>query len=252
MKAECLLRDQPQYRANAFRDGLVAAGYSLVKENRDPVKGDILVIWNRYGRFNSRACAYERRGATVLVAENGYLGRDYNGEHWYAIGVGRHNGNGNRQRVAVARSSSIASSFCPGWKQGEAVLFLEQRGIGIAPAAQPKGWLEGAIRKLRTDRDVIVRKHPGEKGNHSSLYDDLKQAWCVVTWGSGAAIKAIHAGVPAFYECPDWIGQAAAKQYTGDIEEPYLGDRSEYLRCVHAGMFRLDEIKTGLPFRCLA
>lgn len=250
LRAECLIRSQPQYRATAFKSGLVAAGYQLAN-GFAPKKGDVLVIWNRYGHYHRRANEFENAGGTVLIAENGYLGRDYNKEHWYALSLNRHNTIGNRHRVGRQRQSSIAAGFCPGWRQGDAVLLLPQRGIGVPPAAQPNDWLARMMRTLRTDRPVIVRQHPGEKYSHHTLYDDLQKAWCVITWGSGGGIKAIHAGVPVFYGYHGWIGQRGAKLWDGDVENPYLGSKDDFLEDVHAGMFRLDEISSGWCFEQL-
>ena len=43
---------------------------------RDIKPDDILIIWNRYGKNDEYARQFEAAGATVLIAENGYIGSD--------------------------------------------------------------------------------------------------------------------------------------------------------------------------------
>lgn len=80
---------------------------------------------------------------------------------------------------------------------------------------------------------------------------DLKDCWAVVTWSSGAAIKAIAAGVPAFHALPNWIGAPAAKPFGSDLENPFLGDRLPMFQRLAWAQWGLDEIASGEPFKRL-
>jgi hypothetical protein len=66
-----------------------------------------------------------------------------------------------------------------------------------------------------------------------------------VTWGSGAGIKSIVAGIPVFHEMPNWIGAPAAKLGLDDIEQPFLGDRQPMLNRLAWAQWDLDEIASG-------
>ena len=81
----------------------------------------------------------------------------------------------------------------------------------------PEGWVEATVAaiKRKTSRPVRVRKHPGNHPPEIPIEDDLDNVWAVVTWGSSAAIKALAAGVPAFYCFPPWIGGACSPVWTG-------------------------------------
>ena len=108
MRAWSLIREQPHYRAQAFRCGLARAGYEVMTgpPPSAPRRDDVLVIWNRYAHYETHAEQFEAAGARVIVAENGYLGE--NGStpkfdvaggaveqgHYYALALSRHNGGG--------------------------------------------------------------------------------------------------------------------------------------------------------------
>jgi hypothetical protein len=67
------------------------------------------------------------------------------------------------------------------------------------------------IQWIRTAQKIgRVRPHPGRHDN-VPLERDLARARAVVTWGSGAALKALAWGIPAFYALPSWIGAPAAR-----------------------------------------
>ena len=71
--------------------------------------------------------------------------------------------------------------------------------------------------------------------------DDLARCGRVVTWGSGAAIKALLWGIPVVSEMPDWIGEQ------NNTDEGRLA----MLRRLAWAQWTMDEISEGVPFRCL-
>jgi hypothetical protein len=83
------------------------------------------------------------------------------------------------------------------------------------------------------------------------LLKELESAWCVVTWASGAALKSLASGVPAFYGLQNWIGANASLPLGGDLERPFLGDRLPMFRQLAWSVWSLDEITRGDPFRWL-
>lgn len=256
--AFCLIRDQPCYRRAAFVAGLRACGYAVESGLRPPKPGDVLVIWNRYGEWDTYAKRFEEAGCAVIVAENGYLGREWRDGIWYALARNRHNGAGSWNVGGDSRWDGWNVDLAP-WRVESAqghVLVLPARGIGVAPVVQPSAWLDQTLADLRrrTKRPIRVRKHPGTADPRPvdhGLLADLKGAHCAVTWGSGAALKALAAGVPVFNGFPQWIGAAAARPLAHDLEAPFLGDRAPMFRRLAWAMWRLDEIERGEPFRAL-
>jgi hypothetical protein len=241
-----LIRQDVRARWDAFVAGFRRCGFSIAEAAVDPSgPDDVLVIWNRH-RNSNIALRYERLGNRVLVAENGWLNAA-DGSKRIALQIGHHN-TGAWHEGPEDRWSELGIELKPWRTDGAHLLVLGQRGIGEAGIAQPRGWLENAAAQLRsrTSRQVIVRPHPG---NHEPpLEPDWTRCWAAVTWGSGAAIKAIVAGVPVFYGLNGWVGARAAMPIAADLEDPFLGDRLPMLRRLAHGQWSLSEIATGEPF----
>lgn len=246
--AACLIPESVYYRRPVFISGLEKLGYRVTLQAKpDPIPGDVLVIWNRH-RDRLAADNYERGGATIIVAENGYIGRDENGHQLNALARSHHNGAGEWYVGEGGRWRKQGIKLRPWRSEGEFVLVLPQRGIGPEGVAMPRQWpleVAGRLRKV-TRRPIRLRPHPGK--DKSDPATDFVNCWAVVTWGSGAAIKAIAAGIPVFHEFDRWIGSLAARFGIGDMENPFLGDREPMLNRLAWAQFSESEIASGEPF----
>lgn len=246
-----MIRGEPHYRRWAFEQGLRAEGFEIHGQCRTtPRSDDILVIWNRYGRFNADAEAFEHAGARVIVAENGLFGRDWRGQHWYSLALGvPAAGGGVFEDHGPARWDSWGVEICEWRNTGKEVIVLAQRGIGPVGIAQPGWWHQRAAEQLRktTNRNVRIREHPGEKPS-TPLEEDLRDAHAVVTWASGAALKALLLGVPVFHGFSGWCGAEASAPFGTNIEQPSRPDRLPILRRLAWSTWTTDEIATGQPF----
>lgn len=268
-RAVCMVREAPHYRRDACLFGLKEAGFEIVPESERPKHrpkpGDLVVVWNRYGAYESEALRFEAAGAAVIVMENGYLGHtedEYrkvfaaNGEQLYAMALWHHNGAGQWWIGEPSRWREQGIEVKPWRADGEHVLVLPQRGIGPPGVAMPAGWTEKAVARLGTltKRKVRVRAHPGNNATQRPLESDLANAWCVVTWASGGALKALCAGIPVFYDFPKWIGEPAAKLLQdANIEWPRDSDHArEYMldRLAWA-QHTVSDIASGEPFQRL-
>lgn len=239
-----LLRHSIHYRRQAFDEGLERAGFLLVKSLPDPKPGDLMLTWNRYGGFHEQATQFEKRGGTVLVTENGHLGKDWRGKEWFSLALDHHAGAGRWVDAGPARWDSWGVELKP-WQDGPRDhLILGQRGIGEPGIASPPHWAEGVQHRI----GGRIRAHPGL--DHSiPLADDLIGTGSVVTWNSGAALKALKLGVAVWYEFPQWIGARAARPLAEWGAEPKRddADRLAMFRRLAWAMFTLDEIRTGEP-----
>jgi hypothetical protein len=237
------------YKRESFEAGLEVCGYKIAKQPEcRPKPGDVLVLWNRYVRDEHQARLYENCGATVLVAENSWLGPEEKAEHHFALCIGHHNGAGQWHIGAEPRSPKIPVQ--PWRSDGEHILVLPQRGMGEPGVRQERSWTRYALHRLSiaTKRPVVVKDHPGPRP-HPPI--DFEGAWACVTWASGAAIKAIVAGVPCFYEFPKWIGAPAARFGIDAMEKPFLGDRGPMLHRLSWAQWTAEEIAKGEPFKWL-
>lgn len=249
--AACLIPQSVYYRRPAFVSGLEKLGYRVTLQAKpDPVPGDVLVIWNRH-RDRLAADNYDRGGATVIVAENGYIGCDENRHQLNALALSHHNGAGEWYVGEEGRWRQQGIKLKPWRSDGEFILVLPQRGIGPEGVAMPRQWAREVVDRLRkvTRRPIRVRPHPGK--DKSDLAPDFDNCWAAVTWGSGAAIKAIVAGVPVFHEFERWIGASAARFGLDDLEDRFLGDREPMLNRLGWAQYSESEIASGEPFRYL-
>jgi len=269
MKAAwCLIREGPHYRRNAFLQGLRQAGYepSVNQPPESKHAGDLLIIWNRYGDWHDQALRFERAGGRVIVAENGYAGRDKDGRQYYALSDQWHqrpliDATGEHSSLVTRHSSRfelLGIEVAP-WRapapQGH-VLICAQRGFGVRPHCMEKKWPGQIATELRkyTKRPIRIRPHPEDRDvpqqdrTRRPLADDMDGAHAVVVWSSTAAVKALLAGIPVFHGGPDFIVQPAAKLGIESIEDPLMGDRAAAFERLAWGQWSVSEIEAGLPF----
>lgn len=231
------LRPGLERRREAFASGLQRHGYrvefALPEHPKAP--DDLLVVWNRYGHAERVARHFENRGNTVLVAENAAWGKEFLGDSWYSLAVSWHNTAGCAPYIP-GRWESLGIEPQPWRKPGGETVILPQRGIGPEGRKMPLGWADKAAAQYKGR----VRRHPGNRPA-KPLEDDLRHASRVVTWGSGAAVKALMWGIPVVSEMPNWIAQ----QTNTD------SSRLAMFRQLACAQWRVSEIANGDPFRWL-
>ena len=110
----------------------------------------------------------------------------------------------------------------------------------------PNVWIRQMRKKLFnvTDRPIVIRT----KGESISLSQQLKEAYCVVSFQSTVAIEAVLSGTPSF--C-DPISSAApvSKTNIDEINSPYYPDdfkRRQWRDSLLYNQFTMDEIKMGI------
>ena len=255
MKAAVHIREEPSYRSDAFRAGLVKVGYKLAPYFQRGVPSDpddLLVLWNIHRDTEGPAAEWEAQGGTVLVCENGYIGKDEIGRQLYAISTHGHNGAGWFPVGDGSRFAALGLQLEP-WTTDEAghILVCGQRGVGSREMASPPNWHTNAAARLRySGREVRVRLHPGNKApppGTPTLTDALRGASACAIWSSSSGIKALLAGVPVLYDAPYWICSGAACRLD---QHPVRDDaaRLEALQRMAWGQWRVAEIEAGEPF----
>jgi hypothetical protein len=222
-----LRRLAPPERWAAFTHGLREVGYEVAEGMG---QADLLVTWNRIGTADSVAREYERDGRPVIVAENATWGNGFMGGRWLHLARNRHNTAGMFPVGAPDRYNALGVELAPWRTEGETV-GLVQRGIGSPPTAQPRSW------RPKCDR---IRSHPGT-GPCVPLEQDLAEAGKVVTWGSGAAVKALMMGIPVESHMPGWIGEQ---------DNTDAGRLGMFQRLAWA-QWRMAEIESGEAFHWL-
>jgi len=190
---------------------------------------DVLLIWNRYGDAADHAKLCEQRGGMVLCAENASWGNSFAGDSWYTIARGVHNTAGMFPVGDESRWDALHVELQQWREEGGEVVGLPQRGIGPPGMAMPSRWVPPWC-----DR---IRPHPGPHGC-IPLEHDLARASKVVTWGSGAAIKALMWGIRVESHMPNWIGE----------QDNTDAGRLAMFRRLAWAQWRMNEIANGEAF----
>ena len=255
-----LIKPEPHYRHEVFSDGLQKIGYSVTRNYNFGArkKNDLLLVWNRHGYFDKMAENWEKDGGTVLVAENGYIGKDKNGHQYYALAKHGHNGSGPWTVGTPARWSKLGIDLKPWVDRPDGyVLVIGQRGIGSKKMRSPDNWHANIARELAklTKQKIKIRQHPGFAKHQPPLEVDLGGASCVVIWSSSVGVRALTEGIPVIYDAPTWICKGAAHKYSPKSSIPTITpseiDRlAAFQRLAHA-QWSLEEIGSGEAFESL-
>lgn len=250
MIAICTIRPDPHYRREAFCSGLSKAGFTLVDRGDPKSPSDFLVIWNRYGAQEARADQWEKDGGTVLVAENGYIGKDSDGRQLYALAVHGHNGSGWWPvGVSDDRWTPLGIELEPIKAREGYSLVCGQRGIGSRQMASPPDWHAHVARRLqKSGSQVRIRLHPGNRPAPTKLEDDLAGAERCVIWSSASGVRALTLGIPVQYDAPHWVCAGAATKVNTPLEYPTEQQRLDALRRMAWAQWRVSELETGEPF----
>ena len=74
-----------------------------------------------------------------------------------------------------------------------------------------------------------------------------------MTWGSGAALKALTYGIPCFHGFDRWIGaEGSTPLAEADFNKPQKPDRLAMFRKLIWAMWTVGEIKSGEAFASYA
>lgn len=102
--------------------------------------------------------------------------------------------------------------------------------------------IEKEIRKY-TDRPIKVRVRDAKH----SIYEDLKDAHCLVTYASNSAIDALLAGVPVFTQGPSIARPMGA--WLDSIENPRYPEREDFFRHMAYCQFTVAEFASGFALK---
>ena len=259
MKAYCLLRQDPWYRRQVFVDGLKACGHEVLLRRPDAMSKDtILLIWNRYAAVHELALQAERAGATVIVAENGYLG--YEGVSpkfdvhpqgpkpgsFYSLSLGWHNGRGRWHVGEWNRFPALGVTIKP-WRTKEGYqLVCPNRSFGVGEQLMHPDWAARKESSLRKAGFLVkVRVHPGNNQPRNPLSADLEGASGVHIWSSSSGVHALLEGIPVFCDAPYWIMKEAAANSKPQVDRHVAFERLAWAQ------WTCEEIASGEPFRHL-
>ena len=146
----------------------------------------------------------------------------------------------------------------PSWKKSGRNILV------VMPSEKPakfygidiEQWREQVINTLKqhTDRPIVVREKASRPERIiKTIYEELDNAYAVVTLQSIAATEAVLYGVPAFGLAPN-AGTPVALDDITKIEQPYYADSDlVYKWACHLayGQFHINELKNGTAKKIL-
>lgn len=257
------LRHQPPYRSDAFADGLERLGFKVRMEfppDRAVRPDDVVVVWNLSVRYRPPAEQAAQVGAALIVAENGYVPKLGDPQHYYALARNGHNGSGLWFVGQADRWTPLGHTLAP-WvdRPGGYILIADQRGIGSELMRCPRPFFETVVPRIkrifakvdkRNIPEIKLRQHPGRHQPTQPLAADLAGARAVVTWASNVANEALIRGIPTF-RCAPYHVNAAALPDLNELPNPSKPDRLDAFKKLAWAQWALDEIESGQAFRHL-
>jgi hypothetical protein len=146
------------------------------------------------------------------------------------------------------------------------LLCLQRNGGWSMSGLDVVAWATQTISEIRkyTDRPIVVRAHPGDKGstkylankkwavsnNGRSLEQDLKNCWAVVNYNSSPAVGAAIEGYPVFVTDPDRSQcREIANVDLSKIESPALPDRLPWLQRISMFHWNFEDLRSGRAWR---
>ena len=266
-----------QYGALNSKPVFESFAYSLQKAGHEILwnqPGGIPVIWSVlwHGRMRNNQKIWQQhrsKNKPVIVLEVGGIKR---GITW-RVGL-----NGvNRDAYFAPQENNSDRARLLGlelqpWKNiGDHILVCCQHEQSEQWQGQPPmtEWVKKTVNSIRqyTDRRIVVRPHPRYRINLSTVnaeveqprqikntYDDydlnFQNAWAVVSHSSNPGPHAILAGTPAFVSSSSLAYPVGNTDYSL-IESPLMPDRTQWLNDYAHTEYTLDEIREGIPLKCL-
>jgi hypothetical protein len=142
----------------------------------------------------------------------------------------------------------------PWQKGGGHIVIVEQSWHFLRLCGVGDDWFYKVASQLAqaTDRPLRVRRWRRDKGNlATTLHEDLRGAWALVTHMSAAANEALLAGVPVFVTGP-CAASPMASGALSEIERPHYPDgREEWAAGLANSHWTMDELRDGTAWERL-
>lgn len=226
---------------------------------------------------------------TFIVIETPLLGRKVHSDNdQFRIGVnGFLNNHGiftNLSDHPITRLKTLDIAW-DGWRNsstGHILLMLQLPGDASLRGIDIYEWALETIVKLRetTDREIRIRIHPHHRpkdsdpihklisdifrlkilnvsisdGKEINLDNDLKDAYCSVSYTSGSSIDSIIAGIPCISVDPGNFSYDVSSNFISEINSLKLVDETtinDWLKKLSFSQWSIEEMENGTAFRHL-
>jgi hypothetical protein len=152
--------------------------------------------------------------------------------------------------LRAERAKAIPPDYRPWRKNGDHVVLAEPGpDLGKAFGMSMDGWLDLmkiALPKF-TKRPIKLRPRHGAR---TTLEQDLRGAWALVTHSSNVGFDAIMAGIPVVVEPTSMCWPIATP--IDEIETPMMPERKEWWSSLMCQQFTISEMADGTAHRFLS
>ena len=129
---------------------------------------------------------------------------------------------------------------------------------GIHNYLDRPNWTQETVEQIKryTDRPIKIREKPRGRGTSGPseatvpLSEDLKDAWCLVTSCSIAAVEAQCMGIPVICDEKSFAKEVGAQQLA-DIEDPFFVGCEDWLYSLAYQQFTPEEFADGTAIEIL-
>ena len=153
------------------------------------------------------------------------------------------------------------------WRaMGNHVLVCLQRDGGWSmKGVDLVSWADTTVRRLKelTTRPIVIRPHPNHPvdlsevlrfyrvtmSTNATLQQDLNNAWAAVFYNSSSSVASILAGIPVFAEDNDCVAWSVANHDLGQINNPAMPDRNQWLWDLSSAHWSDVEARRGLIYQ---
>lgn len=188
----------------------------------------------------------QRIGRDFYHIDHGYFGRGQEFEGYYRVTQNAFQWEGIAEKPPF-RFERLKIRMSPWRKNGGHIVVIPLTGnIARFLGIDGDEWLSSVINEIKqnTARRVLVKRK-----KYGSLTSVLRDAHCLVTHSSNAAVDAVISGVPVV--C---LGPSACKPVSTqmkDIETPNYPDRLSWAFDLAYRQFTLDEMRSGEAWELL-
>jgi hypothetical protein len=217
---------------------------------------DVIPIVGCTPQFRDTIAAWRQRGRTWIYWDRGYFRRGYY-LTWLPKGSdgGYYRWHINRPQMgeiyAVAddrwKALRLDDQIKPWNKNGRNIIVADTLPDYWNLFSYPN-WTADTVQVLKslTDRPIVVRA----KESKTPLYDELRNAHCLVTHGSIAAVEAVVMGCPVFVD-PMCAAALVGQTDLGNIETPVYPQRQPWLNSLAYCQFNEQELIDGTLWKLI-
>lgn len=208
------------------------------------------------------ATAQTAYGGEHLVIERGFIHR----EQYFMAGWGGLNGRADfcNDSMPSDRWDELRLQIDPWRTRGNHIVLCGQVPWDASVQHTDHSvWCRQTAMDIRsfTDRPIIFRPHPLVPNGaidmsgtdviftqNQSLAEDLREAWCAVTFNSNSAVEAALSGIPVFAFDRGSMALPVANRSLEQIEAPTAPDRQAWLNNLAYTQWTFEEMSLGLPW----